>query len=140
MKTLLVVPCLAVALVAPASAQDRLQFDVAFNDAMITQSQETLTVGDRIVMNDTLLQGGTEVGSVAGVCTIVDLAGFAICNVTFTLPEGTIATQFVNSPPPEKHFPVLGGTGAYSGASGSGTLIENGDETGSLSFELAGAP
>lgn len=140
MKKHLVIPCLAATLVAPAGAQEALQFDVAFNDAIITQAQDALSVGDRIVMNDTLLQGGTEVGKVAGVCTIVDLTGFAICNVTFTLPEGTIATQFVNSPPPEKHFPVLGGTGAYSGASGSGTLIENGDETGSLSFKLAGAP
>lgn len=56
--------------------------------------------------------------------------------MTLVLQNGTVATQFVNSPPPEKHFPVLAGTGAYSELDGAGILVEHGDGTGSLSFSF----
>lgn len=122
---------------AAAFAQEGPQFDVRFGDTVITAGSDALAAGDRIILNDTLLDGGIEVGRIHGTCTITDPRGFAICNATFVLPDGTVATQFVNSPPPEKHFPVLGGTGAYSESNGRGTLIEHGDGTGSLSFSLS---
>lgn len=123
-------------LCASALAQGEFDFDVRFGDTVIAAGSNGLAAGDRIILNDTLLQEGAEVGSIHGVCTITDPDGYALCNVTFVLPNGTVATQFVNSPPPEKHFPMLAGTGAYAGLGGAGILVEHGDGTGSLSLSL----
>ena len=126
---------LALLSATPALAES-LAFDVAFNDTLVTVNNDRLVAGDRVIMNDVLLTDGTPVGAAHGVCTITDPNGFAICNVTFVLGPDSLSAQFVNSPPPEKHFAILGGTGKYASATGMGTLIEHGDETGSLSFEL----
>lgn len=132
------IPAVAAALVVvPALAQEPLAFDVRFNDTFLAAEPDRLSLGDRIIINDRLLKDGAEAGSAAGVCTIVDPAtGAAICTISFTLSDGTLAAQFVNRPPPEKTFAVVGGTGAYAGRQGSGILVENGDETGRVSFEL----
>jgi hypothetical protein len=58
--------------------------------------------------------------------------------VTWDLGDGTIATQFLNAPPPRKVFAVVGGTGRYEGARGSGELVEAPDQTGALAFHLTG--
>ena len=114
-----------------------LQFDVRFRDTILAAGDSGLAVGDRFILSDRLLQDEAEVGHNAGVCTITDAeAAEALCEVTWVLPDGTIATQFQNTPPPEKEFAVVGGTGRYEGARGSGTLIEFGDETGTVTFRL----
>jgi hypothetical protein len=115
---------------------EMLRFDVAFNDTLITANSDRLVTGDRVVMNDRLLTDGEDAGAVHGVCTITDPNGFAICSVTFVIGDDSLSTQFVNSPPPEKHFTILGGTGEYAGATGTGVLIEHGDETGTVSFTI----
>ncbi len=119
-----------------ALAQESLSYDVEFGDTVLSATGTSLSIGDRVIINDRLLNEGEAVGSAHGVCTITDPAGFAICNVTFVLPDGAISTQFVNSPPPEKLFSIIGGTGASLGAVGSGRLLEHGDGTGELSFEV----
>lgn len=135
----------AVPLRERAGAQDAtpvpagLVFDVQFRDTPILADDAAgFQLGDRVMLNDLVLSGGTEVGHNGGVCTIIDVAGGEMfCAVTWSLPNGTIATQFLNTPPPEKTFAVIGGTGAYVGASGTGTLVEHGDGTGTVTFDLA---
>lgn len=136
MRTLTLATLFA-ALSTSASLAETLDYDVVFNDSLLTARSDALSVGDRIIVNDRLLQNGREAGNAAGVCTIVDVeASTAICTIAFTLEDGLLAVQFVNSPPPEKHFPILGGTGAYAGRLGTGTLIEHGDGTGTVRFVI----
>jgi hypothetical protein len=111
-----------------------LHYDVQFHDTIIAKVQTGLSQGDQFVLNDTLLSNGAEVGHNGGVCTVNDAAGELICVVTWSLPDGTISTQFLNTPPPDKVFAITGGTGAYAGIQGTGELTENGDETGSVTF------
>lgn len=115
---------------------EELVFDVKFNDSVLAAGQNGLVAGDRIILDDMLLRGGAEVGSTAGVCTITDPAGVMFCAITFVVPDGTINTQFPNTPPPEKHFALFGGTGAYAGREGSGVLLEHGDGTGTLTLTI----
>lgn len=122
---------------ATPAAEPTHRFEVEFDDTILAASQNGLDVGDRIVLHDRLLQGGQQVGHDGGVCTVTDPAGGeTLCVVTFSLPGGTLSTQFLNTPPPEKAFAVLGGTGDYAGATGHGTLLEHPDQTGDLAFFL----
>lgn len=115
-----------------------VQFDVRFRDTILAASDAGLALGDRFILSDRLLREGVEVGHNAGVCTITDAeAAEALCEVTWAVPGGTISTQFLNTPPPEKAFAIVGGTGHYAGARGSGTLVEFGDETGTVTFDLS---
>ena len=73
-------------------------------------------------------------------CIITDPSGpEAECTATFDVPGGQITTQFLNSPPPEKHAAVTGGTGAYRNARGEAVLVERGDGTGTVTFHLIGS-
>ena len=120
----------------PAAGQT-LHFDVQFRDTFLTADPAAMALGDRVILSDLLLANGQEVGRNAGVCTVTDVAGEMICSVVYTLPDGQIATQFFNTPPPEKVFAILGGTGRYQGAGGFGELIESGtDQTGTVTFHL----
>jgi hypothetical protein len=120
----------------PASTEEPLAFDIEFHDTILAADSTQLSLGDRFILSDRLLANGTEVGHTSGLCTITDAAGEAICNVVFALPGGTIAAQFVNAPPPEKVFAIIGGTGRYQGARGTGELVEAPDQTGTLAFHL----
>jgi hypothetical protein len=123
----------AVLMVSASNGAETLTFDVAFNDSFVTAKPDALSAGDNIIINDVLRKDGKNVGMTSGVCTITEPnQGYAICNVTFVLADGAVSIQFVNSPPPEKHFAIVGGSDAYAGAEGSGVLIEHGDNTGSL--------
>lgn len=122
--------------VATAVGAETLRYDVRFDDTVLAAKPDELSLGDRFILSDILLQDGAEVGSNSGICTITDIRGAALCNVTFILPGGTLSIQFVNSPPPEKHFAVTGATGDFAGREGSGVLVEHGDGTGSVTFVL----
>lgn len=123
--------------VASPVAAGGLQFDVEFWDTLLAALGTGLQFGDRVIVNDLLLLDGQEIGHNGGVCTVVDPEGDELfCAVTWSLPDGTISTQFLNTPAPEKVFAITGGTGAYGGAQGVGTLIEHGDGTGTVSFQL----
>jgi hypothetical protein len=120
----------------PEAPVETLNFDIAFRDTVLAADQSALSLGDRFILNDLILKEGETVGHNGGVCTIVDTAGEAMCTVVFSLPEGTIVTAFLNTPPPEKTFAIVGGTGKYEGTRGAGTLIEALDQTGTLTFRL----
>ncbi len=121
----------------PATTGVTLHFDVQFYDTFLAADPAAMELGDRIIMSDLLFADGEEVGRNAGVCAVTNVAGEAICSLVYALPEGTIATQFFNTPPPEKEFAIIGGTGRYQGARGFGELVESGtDQTGSITFHL----
>lgn len=98
------------------------------------------SMGDQIVSHDLLFDaGGRQVGHDGIACVVTDPAAGpeAACTGTFVLPGGQLTTQFLNSPPPVKHFAITGGTGRYRTARGDAVLVENGDGTGSVTFTLA---
>jgi hypothetical protein len=110
-----------------ANSDSRTRFEIVFHDTILTASSTALSLGDRFILNDDVLLGGETVGHNGGVCTVTSLAGELLCNVTWSLPDGTISTQFLNTPDPNKLFAITGGTGQYAGARGTGELVERGD-------------
>jgi hypothetical protein len=97
--------------------------------------------GDEMVLHDLVFtpDGRTQVGYDGGSCVFFDVAKpEENCTVTFSLPGGDIMTQFLNSPPPAKTLAVTGGTGIYRNVRGQGELVELGNETATLSFDLIG--
>lgn len=124
------------ALFGGAAAAEELRFDVTFDDTVMSARDDALSKGDRVILDDKLTREGAEAGRAAGVCTVTDPAGIMLCTVTFRLENGSISTQFANSPPPEKIFALFGGTGELQGRSGMGVLTEFGDGTGSLVLTL----
>src|SRR5947209_6712665 len=95
--------------------------------------------GDEMVLHDLVFtpDGRTQVGYDGGSCVFFDVAKpEENCTVTVSLPGGDIMTQFLNSPPPAKTFAVTGGTGIYGNVRGQGGLVELGNETATLSFDL----
>ena len=121
----------------PEAEEETLHFDVEFNDTFLAADPAAMDVGDRIILSDLLPANGQEVGRSAGVCTVANVAGEAICSVVYALPDGTIATEFFNTPPPVKEFAIAGGTGRYQGVRGFGELVESGtDETGTVTFHV----
>jgi len=123
-------------IVSAAQAGQTLSYDVNFHDTVLTAKTDGLSLGDRFILDDVLLEAGKQVGTSSGLCTITNVDGIAICNVTFSLPGGTLSAQFINAPPPRKDFAIIGGTGAYANAMGTGVMIENGDNTGNLTLTL----
>jgi hypothetical protein len=85
-------------------------------------------------------ENGTHVRHDGLSCTVTDLSGpEAECTATFAVPGGQITTQFLNTPPPEKHAAVTGRTGAHRNARGEAVLVERGDDTGTVTFHLIGS-
>lgn len=85
---------------------------------------DEVNLGDRSVFTHELSLDGEVVGFDGGVCTVVRLDdghSQILCNVSMSLPDGTIAFQtFVEEvfPPPPFFAAITGGTGDYRGASG----------------------
>jgi hypothetical protein len=122
-----------------------LTFDVRFSPLTIVEANNArdpnapFSLGDEIVFHDLLFLDGQQVGDDAGSCVLVALTPevLANCSAVFRLPEGTISTQFASSPgPAPKQMALTGGTGAYRHIGGEGTLVEFGDETGTVTFEV----
>jgi hypothetical protein len=133
----LVVPMGLVALTAgDARAARALVYDVKFNDSAVQLTADHLSPGDRIVLSDSLWREGKSSGRIEGICTVTSGDGTAICNANLMLADGTIAIQFVDAPPRSKDFAVVGGTGAYAGLLGSGTVVEHENQTGTLTLTL----
>jgi hypothetical protein len=119
-----------------------LHFEVEFSPFFFLDLGEPgPSMGDQIVSHDVLLdETGEQVGHDGVSCIVTDPSGpEAECTATFALPGGQITTQFLNTPPPEKHAAVTGGTGAYRNARGEAVLVERGDDTGTITFHLIGA-
>ena len=115
-----------------------IQLGVRFHDDQLDLGAPGPSVGDEVIMHDTLVNRRAQtVGSDAGVCTFTSVAPpVASCLLTFVLRKGQIATQFRNTPPRRKRVAIVGGTGAYRGASGQLVLIEGPNQTGTATFHL----
>lgn len=132
----LVVPMAVVALTTgDARAARSLIYDVKFTDSALPSTGHS-GPGDRIVLSDSLWREGRSAGRIEGACTVTSADGTAICNASLMFSDGTIAIQFIDAPPPGAEFAVVGGTGAYQGLAGSGTLVQRGDESGTLTLTL----
>jgi hypothetical protein len=124
------------------SAGRTLTFEVHFSPFFFLDLGEPgPSMGDQIVSHDVLLdETGKPVGHDGVSCIVTDPSGpEAECTATFAVPGGQVTTQFLNSPPPEKHAAVTGGTGAYRNARGEAVLVERGDDTGTVTFHLIGS-
>ena len=122
-----------------------LRFDVRFSPLSLiaTNNQRDpgspLALGDANVFSDRLFVDGEQVGTEVGSCVVAALTPeiVANCGLVVRLADGEITGQFATSPgPAPKPIAVTGGTGAYRAVGGEGTLVEFGDETGTLTLEL----
>ena len=127
--------------VAASEETTHLKFLVKFigEDTFLDLGAPGFSQGDQFILHDLVFtpDGGTQVGHDGGMCVIFDVAvPESNCTVTYALPQGDITVQFLNSPPATKIFAVTGGTGRYRNARGQGKLVELGNETATLSFDL----
>jgi hypothetical protein len=124
-----------------AQAGQTLHFSVRFSPFFLLDlGAKGLSMGDEIVAHDLLFDStGKQVGHDGVACTVTDPdAVEAACTATYSLPGGTITTQFLNAPPPIKRFAITGGSGSYRNVRGQGLLTEHPDQTGTLTFGLIG--
>ena len=86
--------------------------------------------GDEIVSWDDIYKGSKKAGRDAQACVITNLTPLqAECTITFVFADGTIAAQYMLTPPPHKIGAVTGGTGKYLGARGQVVIVESGSDT-----------
>jgi hypothetical protein len=139
-STALVLATLAAAQPSAAASDDRgsLRFDVVFSPPSYTDLGDPgFSAADVLVFHDQLLRNGAEVGHEVGSCVLVEAAGLANCTGVVTLDgRGTVTFAFENAPPPEKTLAITGGSGDFRNAGGDGTLVENGDGTGTLTLSV----
>jgi hypothetical protein len=127
--------------VAASEETTHLKFFVKFigQDTFLDLGALGFSQGDEFILHDLVFtpDGRTQVGYDGGMCVIFDVAvPESNCTVTYALPRGDIMVQFLNSPPATKTFAVTGGTGIYRNVRGQGQLVELGNETATLSFDL----
>jgi len=127
--------------VAASEETTHLKFLVKFigEDPFLDLGAPGPSQGDESILHDLVFtpDGRTQVGHDGGMCVIFDVAvPESNCTVTYALPRGEITVQFLNSPPATKIFAITGGTGIYRNAGGQGKLVELGNETATLSFDL----
>jgi hypothetical protein len=118
-----------------------LKFLVKFigEDTFLDLGAPGFSQGDEFILHDLVFtpDGAMQVGRDGGMCVLFDVSvPETNCTVTYALPHGDITVQFLNSPPPTKIVAVTGGTGIYRNARGQGKLVELGNETATLNFDL----
>src|SRR5947209_19647846 len=128
---------------ATSVATTHLKFLVKFigQDTFLDLGAPGPSQGDEFIFHDLVFtpDGRTRVGHDGGSCVFFDVAKQEEnCTLTYSLPGGEITVQFLNSPPAAKTFAVTGGTGTYRNVRGQGELVELGNETATLSFDLIG--
>jgi hypothetical protein len=87
-----------------------------------TLNLTTQTTREKAVFTSTedIFQGGKKVGTDRVSCTSVSETK-ADCKVTVTLAKGTILATFTGGSASSGPIKVVGGTGAYKGATGTGS-------------------
>jgi hypothetical protein len=87
--------------------------------------------GDRFGFGDKL--SGDDTGFDRGVCTFV--GGKGLCNIQAQLSKGTLSLQgFLPQRVTNLQIPILGGTGAYDGASGTAVVTQVNKSTTDISI------
>ena len=88
--------------------------------------------GDRFGFGDSI--SGDDVGIDRGVCTFI--GGKILCDVEAQLSKGTVSLQGFLSEGKATNLPIaiLGGTGAYDGASGTATVTDVNKKTTDISI------
>ena len=131
--------------VAPATAATGtvLRYDIAFRpfeQNFVDVGTPGPGIGDMLVFQDRILDHGRQVGVQGGTCTItalLDGGHFQThCVGTVSLPGGQIAFQGLVTDAPEKRTAVVGGTGRYRDAGGELTVLELGNDVGTLTVRL----
>ena len=86
--------------------------------------------GDMFVFDQPLLNANREnIGSNSGYCVRTLPGQFSECQWTLTMADGTITVAGREAETGTSLIPIIGGTGAYEGASGVLTTTPNGDRT-----------
>jgi len=125
-----------------ADSTQRLHFAVEFSPFQVIDlpPKDELQPGDYSVFSDRLLNRAGRVVGVQGGSGLVTKVRATGAQVYFTLavrlPHGQIAAAGLSSTAATKRLAVVGGTGRYSGAAGHAVLVENGDDTGTLTIIL----
>jgi len=130
----------------PSTAESRtLTFDVQFSPFTLIPANPVrdpnspIALGDEIIFHDLLFSKGKQVGDQVGSCVIVAATPeiLANCSDVMRLPGGNIAAQFASAPgPAPKDLALTGGTGTYRNVGGDGTLVEFGNDKGSLTLHV----
>jgi hypothetical protein len=120
-----------------------LRYDIAFRpfpENFVDVGTPGPGIGDMLVFQDRILDHGRQVGVEGGTCTITALlpgAHFQTnCVGTVSLAAGQIAFQGLVTDAPDKHMAVVGGTGRYRDAGGELTVLELGNDVGTLMVRL----
>lgn len=91
------------------------------------------SAGDFGTISGTLSRDGKKVGRYLGVCTQFDARGHSVCQFVFALPGGQLDLESAYGKGVNGgrvvHDAIVGGTGAYAGASGEGVGRETGRTT-----------
>lgn len=91
------------------------------------------SAGDFGTISGTLSRDGKKVGRYLGICTQFDGQGHSLCHFVFALPEGQLEVQSAYGTGFNGNRVVrdaiVGGTGAYAGATGEGVGRETGRTT-----------
>ena len=95
---------------ASAQPAQTIKFALAFHDVQLDLGMKGPSVGDEPIFADSLLDAqGRKVGHYAGVCTLATpIPPEAACQITFFLPQGEIAMQFLNARPPRRVAAIVG--------------------------------
>lgn len=75
---------------------------------------ETLSLGDLLVFDSNVIVAGTESGVVSGECILIPNET-SFCSITFDFDEGTVQVEGTEL----SSFVITGGTGCFSGISGT---------------------
>lgn len=107
----------------PASSTIRFSNTIDGPPTAVDVGAPGLSVGDTYFISSTMR--GPLTGRTAASCAITSLAGAGVqqCSIDFLAGRGTIATHgLTDSARQVVRLVVVGGTGAFSGRTGSGTL------------------
>ena len=90
--------------------------------------------GSQLGFGDTIT--GSDHGTDRGVCTLI--GDKMLCNIVVTLSRGTLAVQgLIPEHPHHTPLAVVGGTGAYNGASGTARATEINESTTKIAVSLS---
>lgn len=116
------------------------QFIPAGGEPTEFPEDELPQAGDAFTFTDDLSQDGTLVGTDEGTCTVSDGGDEITCDVAITFAGGTIraldTSPFTEDEEGEPFdVPLVSGTGAYEGIDGTATVVDNPDESQTITVE-----